>query len=288
MKRRNGFTLVELLVVIGIIALLISILMPALGKVKKQAQLVQCMATCRSMAQACQIHATDHRGYYPVLGQEHNLIGGVCNPVGLDDANRRKYTYYTDGGISRPAPMTVALGLAWNLKIPIGDVNSLKNYMDRPGFQQMFRCSSQDVPPTGATQRGDDGWSGPDEHMSYIFNEAFLGRRELAKDQAVGGSGTPKGNTSRVRSAASVFLFGDGLPRADGSNWMTVPETNLDQLHATMLDYYNMYQSSWKNFDLKRHDGRMVIVFVDGHAASVNIPRDLKDVGLTRGIYDPF
>ena len=62
---QGGFTLVELLVVIGIIALLISILLPALGKAREQAKTVKCAANLRSAVQALHIYTSENKGWLP-------------------------------------------------------------------------------------------------------------------------------------------------------------------------------------------------------------------------------
>jgi prepilin-type N-terminal cleavage/methylation domain-containing protein len=59
-KTRKAFTLIELLVVIAIIALLLSVLTPALRKVKKQAQAVVCLANMKSMAAVWHSYAMDN------------------------------------------------------------------------------------------------------------------------------------------------------------------------------------------------------------------------------------
>jgi prepilin-type N-terminal cleavage/methylation domain-containing protein/prepilin-type processing-associated H-X9-DG protein len=61
----RAFTLVELLVVIGIIALLISILMPALSKAKAQAHRVACASNVRQLAIALTIYSRDFNGWLP-------------------------------------------------------------------------------------------------------------------------------------------------------------------------------------------------------------------------------
>ncbi len=61
----GAFTLIELLVVITIIALLVSILMPALGRARKQAQAVVCLSNMRQMGLAVQAYMVTNNGYLP-------------------------------------------------------------------------------------------------------------------------------------------------------------------------------------------------------------------------------
>jgi prepilin-type N-terminal cleavage/methylation domain-containing protein/prepilin-type processing-associated H-X9-DG protein len=86
-RRESGFTLVELLVVIGIIALLISLLLPALNKARRAAKTVQCAANIRSILQGMQIYAAQNNGAIP--GSPHtssrfiysNLDTATQNPT---------------------------------------------------------------------------------------------------------------------------------------------------------------------------------------------------------------
>lgn len=62
---KRGFTLIEMLVVIGIIAILIALLMPAIGKARQRAYAAGCASNLRQISGALNLYLADHEGVYP-------------------------------------------------------------------------------------------------------------------------------------------------------------------------------------------------------------------------------
>ena len=69
----SGFTLVELLTVVAIIALLVALLMPAIGRAREAAQGAVCRSNLRQIGQALYAYTGDHHGLFPFFGEPEDF-----------------------------------------------------------------------------------------------------------------------------------------------------------------------------------------------------------------------
>jgi len=96
----HGFTLVELLVVIGVIAVLISILLPALSKARESARRVACASNLRQWGQICYLFANDHRGKFPAAYRMSISRGLYCSNLRTNDGPNGKSDEWETWGTS--------------------------------------------------------------------------------------------------------------------------------------------------------------------------------------------
>jgi len=83
-RRRPGFTIVELLVVIGVIALLLSITMPQLAQARESARRLKCMANLKQIGYGFGLYLSDSKGILPEARPLHDNKGDPNDPSLLD------------------------------------------------------------------------------------------------------------------------------------------------------------------------------------------------------------
>jgi prepilin-type N-terminal cleavage/methylation domain-containing protein/prepilin-type processing-associated H-X9-DG protein len=92
--RRRAFTLVELLVVVGIIAVLIALLMPTLNRARESARRIQCLSNLRQLGTAVMMYTQEFKGRFPGAWDWHPRPTG---PGGTFEGPLLKY--HNNGGV---------------------------------------------------------------------------------------------------------------------------------------------------------------------------------------------
>src|SRR2546423_10572720 len=132
-RRNLAFSLVELLVVIGIIALMIAILLPALAKARRQAQIVQCAANLRQIAIAFQMYLGESQGTAFWRAEDINTDGMEWYTWGGRPNNNPNHWQGDIFNRIDPRPLNSYLGI----KTQPGEVTPLERF-------KIFHCPADD------------------------------------------------------------------------------------------------------------------------------------------------
>lgn len=276
--RRNcsGFTLVELLVVIGIIALLIGILLPALTRAQQMSRQVACLSQLRQLGTATMMFTQDHHGFMQIGGSINGAPGPKANPAGLlDTGPSPHYAYYYDGTYERPLNFAGALAPYLGQKIRTDSTANMLADINTGVVSRIFVCPADTNPYLGFTCKRSGDWTGPVMKNSYGFNEALLGWANGSITAAVGSQQFTelRGQITAIKHSSDVFLFCDSVPRNQDftGGWLTfyahAPGQTLEDA------YFDNNAGDNSMFDLYRHRRRINVLFCDGHGDTLVIPK---------------
>ena len=200
--RRRAFTLVELLVVIGIIAILIAILMPALSRARDQATRLQCMSNLRNIMQGITMYVSENKTHLP-----------YCNWGDMPSGHQGWLYKVVPGSwfpTNPPDPRYVDTGVVFSY---------LKEY-------NIFKC------PLHLERRS----NGPTENMtSYLMNGAVQDYGEFGPTQRITNRVTKfKVEHVILWESGETNLMNNGPPFNDGSSypgeWLTERHGNSTRL----------------------------------------------------------
>jgi prepilin-type N-terminal cleavage/methylation domain-containing protein len=237
---RHGFTLVELLVVVGIIAVLVSILMPSLGRAREAANQTKCLSNLRQLGTAFIMYANENQGKFPYAAQydmprPEDFIWWQETPY-----LGRTMTFYKQSAIAR--------------YLSHGTLS--KDY---------FICPSDDV-----QQRPAHGTGGGCYRFSYTMNSWMA---DSPFDQ-VKGYKAPRTSTIRNGSEKILLVEEDSLTVTDGA-WQppvidyrdSAQNSNGNDLLSIRHDGYKAKpDAGWSFPNIPNLNRQGNLTFLDAHA----------------------
>lgn len=285
--KKKGFTLIELLVVIAIIAMLMAILMPALGKVRRLAQRLICGTNLKGLGTACMVYSNDNDEEYPVAGTsntEWSTDEAIADNY-WDVIDNFKWSDYPD----------ITISASLYLLIREADV-SPKQFVCQSSDQKEFEGSDSDGnPPAGSSTDIDitdmhDFGDIPNKCTSYAYQMPYIKGTNPAypisstdpAGMAIMADKNPWLDSTTSGTAASA-LTSSSTEVQDGS-WMNLVRWIADDWSNGATSHSNKALSQVGNSMAHMREGQNVL-YNDGHVTF----EKRADIGVQNdSIYEPF
>jgi prepilin-type N-terminal cleavage/methylation domain-containing protein/prepilin-type processing-associated H-X9-DG protein len=297
----RGFSLTEVIVVLGIIALLLAILLPVLARARASAASAACLNNLHRIVEAAQAHASEHEGYVGLAGVIEITSPSGSDSVAVDivDSAMRKYQYlkttvawgggYTNEVLPLPFSLAKHLGMTQPFDSIASTLQAAQS-ADRNALR-IFQCPVVDVGERRAalpthlvrTRSGDfvKLYALP---LDYAFNGGVLAfHSDAVTTRRLGRGSLPVKDASHIVFATDMVSTPQlGTGTIAVAAFTPTPFPNPGQV-VSLADAVNRTMSMVPGSavpETTRHRRGPNVAFTDGHAESV-APAALSSCVLT-------